>query len=137
MILDFIAIDPGKRIGWAGVYRGVIIDCGTVGDLMLLPQALIAVVEEPRNYPFNRSGKKMNPQIIVQLAMLAQKIADRYPEHAFYEPRDWRGNLSESRLNRRIARALRASELRLVIQKRPSVHAWDAIGIALKALDRL
>lgn len=132
--LPLIAIDPGKRIGWALAIGGVIHECGTVGDYHALPWAAVAVIEMPRVYP-NPMKWKGDPQQIVKLATLAGRIAERYPFAAMPEPRRWRGMAPERVIRARTFRALQGDEHELTTG-RVSVHAWDALGIACWALGR-
>lgn len=132
--LPLIAIDPGRRIGWALAHGGVIVDCGTTGDYHALPWASVAVIEMPRVYP-NPMKWKGDPQQIVRLAALAGRIAERYPFAALPEPRRWRGMAPERVIRARTLRALQPGEFALTARKL-SVHAWDALGIACWALGR-
>lgn len=134
-MLKLIAIDPGKRIGWALADGGRMVDCGTIGDYRDLPKACCAIVEMPRVYP-NPMKWKGDPQQIVRLAALAGQIAAGYPLSGFVEPRRWRGMAPEKAVRHRTLKLLTPFERLLLSEKRASVHAWDAVGILLFSLAR-
>lgn len=130
-----LCIDPGRRIGWALIDGYTIVDCGTVAGIDALPPAVAAFIEVPRVYP-NVSKWKGDPQHIVRLAMLAQRIADHYVAYRMVEPREWRGMVPEGVLRSRTRSRLTPPERVNLLTGRVSVHAWDAIGIACWALER-
>jgi hypothetical protein len=134
--MKIITIDPGKYIGWAMIHDTDIVSCGTVTSIDELPTASGAIIEMPRVYP-NASKWKGDPQQIVRLAMLAQRIADRYDVYSFVEPRRWRGMVPEAVLRGRTEALLDPLErARTVERDKLSPHAWDALGIAVWALGR-
>lgn len=126
-----IAIDPGKRIGWALALGGRLMAYGTVGDPRELPAATCAIVEMPRVYP-SAAKWKGDPQDIVKVAFIAGRCAERYLQHWLVEPREWRGGAPEHVIRTRTEGARRPDDCELG----GSVHAWDAIGLLFYFLGR-
>lgn len=132
-MLRLIAIDPGRRIGYAVACGGRLVDVGTTSDVDKLPPASIAVVEQPRVYP-TVSKWKGDPQDLVRLATMAGEIATRYPLWWYVEPREWMcGSPPDHVLRARTTQAIRGSD---AIPLRMSAHAWDAVGLLFFSLGR-
>jgi len=135
-----IAIDPGKRTGWAVFWEAELWSAGytdnkELPEIPLLPA--IVVIEVPRIYPF---GGKGDANDLVDLAFLAGDYAGemrvKYPgvdvEQVY--PRTWKGTVPKHIHNRRVLASLTSKEL-------PKIQGCDhnmvdAIGIGLWQLGK-
>ncbi len=137
----WIAIDPGKRTGWALVDGQTIIAVGTctVDELLRnhrdhrAPDA--AVIEFPRVYSDQRHWKG-DPQDIVKLAFECGIIAGWFGDYTLVEPSQWGGSAPKDVKWRRTQSLLFPHELSLTTG-RLSEHARDALGIACWAMRRV
>lgn len=136
--LRWIAIDPGKRSGYAIVEGSTIVDCGTttIEELCVnrLSRIDCAVIEIPRVYPMV-SKWKGDPQILLMLAFECGKLAEWYGDYALVEPREWGGSAPKDVKWHRTMSVLTDREQ----ENLPNVlseHARDALGIACWALGR-
>ncbi len=137
-VMRWIAIDPGKRSGYAIVNNGAIVECGTcaIEDLMVNRQLRIecAVIEIPRVYPTMNKWKG-DPQILVMLAFSCGRLVEWFDDYTLIEAREWGGSAPKDAKWRRTQQALTDSE-RAFIPARLSEHARDALGIACWAMGR-
>lgn len=152
--MNTLAIDPGKRMGWAVFGTdNVMRACGEWdGDEPALGDALVyawgaagtVVVELPYHYPHGAGGRRgvsVDPNNLIKLAARAGLAAGRsgWPVR-WISPNDWKAQVPKPIHHARIASALLASEIGVVIAGRVSAQhpdMWDAIGLGLFAMGRL
>lgn len=131
-----LAVDPGKRTGFALFESTTLVRCGTVksSDLHMLPDADELVIEVPRS-----RRRHPRPNDVLDLALLAGKIVGRYPKSALtVAPEKWKGQLPKDVCWKRVRACLWPDELQIVdAPLTPLDHnARDAIGIGLWHLGR-
>src|SRR5688500_15675690 len=125
-----ICIDPGKRIGYAGITNGRIVCHGTVGNLDELPPADFALIEEPVIYP-DPAKQKGDPNIIRKLYGLALLIGEQYPAYALVTPKEWNFGKPKQVVTNCVRQSLLPGET-----EGRSQHARDAQGMAFWLLKR-
>ncbi len=135
-----ICIDPGEWAGyslWSG-FR--LVGCGRMveGETH---NASSCVYEKPRVYPMGKSASR--PNDIVQLAITAGRLTAHWARDRLYEyaPHEWKGQVPDDILERRILGKLLTEELAclesLNLPKSRRHNVTDAIGIGLFHLKRM
>lgn len=143
-----IAIDPGKRTGWALFDGGRLVEAGTCTEdeaLEAPPGAAVpfgsCVIELPVVYPH---GGKGDPNQLIGLAVFVGDLRGFYRragvDVVLVKPRTWKGTVPKAIHNRRTLAALTPEE-RAILPKRPRARDFDhnmidAVGLGLWQLKR-
>ena len=139
-----IAIDPGKRSGWARFWRGDLREAGALpeGHILRIPPGPrsaapgVCVIEVPVIYPGTRDK---NPNDLITLALMVGDLRGYYRRAGFevhlVKPRTWKGTAPKKICCARTVAALRPEELAL-LPKRPRAKDYDhnmldSIGLGL------
>lgn len=140
-----IAIDPGKRSGFAVFNGGALAVAGTLDEAEILdrpPCSLggVAVIEVPVVYP----TRKVDANDLIDLAVLVGDLRGYYRRTGFevrlVRPRTWKGTVPKDIHGRRVLAALSAEE-RALLPRRPRAKNYDhnmldAVGLGLWQLKR-
>ncbi len=139
-----LAVDPGKKTGWALFRDSILVRCGTCPSGKGLPDADTLVIEEPRI-----RRRHPRPEDIIQLAVLVGGIAAKYKHVRRIKPEVWKGQLPKDVCWRRAAAHLTQKELVCVCAAgriSGATDSWiglkldhncrDAIALGLWALGR-
>jgi len=149
-----IAIDPGKRTGWAWFDGRRLIRAGTNTDAEILASPPhgeaprnharacdVAIIEVPRIYP---RGGKGDQNDLIDLAVLVGDLRGFYRRHGFtvrlVPPRTWKGTAPKHIHGERVLAALTPAE-RALLPRRPRAGTFDhnmldAVGLGLFQLKR-
>jgi hypothetical protein len=148
-----IAIDPGKRTGWAEFHDSVLKNANAMHSSSMLasppmppqdPWAVrTVVIELPQVYPFGQG--KGDPNQLITLAVIVGDLRGFYRRQGcivqLVKPRTWKGTVPKKIHNERVLRKLSSEELD-ILPKRPRAKDYDhnmvdAIGLGLWALQRM
>lgn len=143
-----VAIDPGKRTGWAVFDRGQLVEAGVFPVRTMLDAPPIvavapawAVLELPQIYP---RGGKGDPNDLIDLAVLVGDLCGYYRRHGLgvvlVKPRAWKGTVPKTIHNKRTLAKLTAAE-RAILPVRPRAgdhdhNMLDAVGLGLWQLEK-
>jgi hypothetical protein len=145
-----VAIDPGKRTGWAVFVDGSLALAGVWPEVDMLNGALpmvgiapaVAVIERPVIYPLGKSNS--DPEDIVRLAIFAGDVRGYYRraglDTVLVKPRAWKGTVPKAIHGKRILGALAPEETAL-LPRRPRARSYDhnmldAVGLGLWQLSK-
>lgn len=147
---NLVAIDPGKRTGWALFRHERLKVCGYVKVIELdkIPSAPQVLIEQPRWYPHER---KIDLNDLLDLSVLVGEIKEnhcrRYAKVKLVFPRTWKGSVPKPIMSQRIYKTLTAEERVLLPLKRGHKvsksaldhdhNVLDAVGLGLWKLGRL
>jgi hypothetical protein len=140
-----VAIDPGKRSGWAVFVDAALALAGAWPEADMLDDALpmvgiapaVAVIELPVIYPLGLG--KGDPNDLITLALLVGDLRGYYRraglDVALVKPRTWKGTVPKPIHNERVLGALTPDERALLPRygrKRGFDHNMlDAVGLGL------
>jgi hypothetical protein len=147
---SIIAIDPGKRTGWAIFQDAALVDAGTFNEIRMLTEdapmvgimPAIAVIELPVIYPLGKG--KGDPNDLIALAVLVGDLRGFYRLAGFaielVKPRTWKGTVPKHIHHSRVLAALMGRE-RALLPKRPNAKDFDhnmldAVGLGLWFLSK-
>lgn len=144
-----IAVDPGKRSGWAIFVDGELVEAGTWPEADMLAGTpivglapAIAVIELPVVYP--KGYGKGDPNDMIKLAVLVGDLRGFYRraglETALVAPRTWKGTVPKRIHHERVLGALTPDE-RATLPRRPRARDFDhnmldAVGLGLWQLTK-
>lgn len=149
---DFVlGVDPGKSgFAWALFRDGKLESCGrnseqTIGAFARAALAfgtrLRVVIERPQIYVQSRWKGDPNDLVDVAMTVGALRHALRESRVELVLPREWKGTVPKDVMGDRILLSLDVAERERVhmlgLSKKFRLDVVDAIGIALRALDRL
>jgi hypothetical protein len=134
---SIVAIDPGKRSGFAMFHDGELVCAGyaTDGELLGVPplpttKPALAVIELPVVY--QRTGKG-DPNDLIDLAVLVGDLRGFYRrcgvDVALVRPRTWKGTVPKAIHGERVLAVLSTEER--AILKGTDHNMIDAIGLGL------
>jgi hypothetical protein len=139
LVTDILAsIDPGEWAGYA-LWSGFrLIGCGRMQEGKYWKDSK-CVCEMPRIYPIGKSQSR--PNDIIKLAVTAGRLSAPWPDPTWLAPHEWKGQVPDDILERRILGKLLTEELHLFTQldlpKSRKHNVTDAIGIGLYFLKRM
>ena len=112
-----------------------------IGQLRHPSYVRLIYMEHMQIYPGQRQKGDQND--LLSVAFLEGAIAQHYARAVLYKPREWKGQVPEKTLNRRIEKRLDAQELKVfrecLSKIPPHLHhnVYDATGVGLNAYGRL
>jgi hypothetical protein len=134
-----VSIDPGNNTGIAVWEDGRMVQAYLVQDSAPSAACLGAetVVEIPRIYPTGKG--KGDPNDLIQVAYVAGRISAGASRVVKVYPYQWKGQVDQEILERRILERLTQWELREIprLPKSTLHNVTDAVGIGLWYLKRM